>query len=72
MRGRFVKNLPLAMVVNWERPAYCGVQAYLGDQAEVNLHLGTRVTGYAPNSEDAISKLMHAMQATVLHSVWDI
>ena len=33
------------------------LQAYLGDRADVQLHEGTRVTGYAPNSEDAISKL---------------
>jgi len=33
------------------------VQAYLGDGVDVQLHEGTRVTGYAPNSEDAISKL---------------
>nr|QOL01198.1 putative extracellular protein TR9_010 [Trebouxia lynnae] len=31
------------------------VKAYLGDKAEVSLHLGTRVTGYAPISEDAIN-----------------
>ncbi len=35
------------------------VQAYLGDGVDVQLHEGTRVTGYAPNSEDAISKLNH-------------
>ena len=32
------------------------LQAYLGDKADVSLHLGTRITGYAPNSEEAISK----------------
>lgn len=37
--------------------AVCFLQAYLGDRADVQLHEGTRVTGYAPNSEDAISKL---------------
>lgn len=35
------------------------MQGYLGDKAEVSLHLGTRVTGYAPDSEGAISKLTH-------------
>lgn len=35
------------------------VQAYLADGVDVQLHEGTRVTGYAPNSEDAISKLKH-------------
>ena len=31
------------------------LQAYLGKEVEVQLHEGTRVTGYAPNSEDAIN-----------------
>lgn len=31
------------------------IKAYLGDGADVQLHEGTRVTGYAPNSEDAIN-----------------
>ncbi len=39
--------------------AEVAVQAYLGDGVDVQLHEGTRVTGYAPNSEDAISKLNH-------------
>ncbi|KAL0044695.1 hypothetical protein WJX82_005750 [Trebouxia sp. C0006] len=31
------------------------IKAYLGDGVDVQLHEGTRVTGYAPNSEDAIN-----------------
>ena len=31
------------------------MQDYLGDKVQVELHEGTRVSGYAPNSEDAIS-----------------
>lgn len=38
------------------QPTEAAVQAYLGDGVDVQLHEGTRVTGYAPNSEDAISK----------------
>ena len=41
------------------QPTEAAVQAYLGDGVDVQLHEGTRVTGYAPNSEDAISKPNH-------------
>ena len=69
-RGRLIGELPFVMVVmDGARLACSDMQAYLGDKAEVSLHLGTRVTGYAPISEDAISKLVLAMQATVLCSV---
>ncbi|KAL3158805.1 hypothetical protein ABBQ32_011532 [Trebouxia sp. C0010 RCD-2024] len=34
---------------------YEAIKGYLGDKAEVSLHLGTRVTGYAPDSEGAIN-----------------
>lgn len=41
--------------VQHEQHCVLYVQAYLGKDVDVQLHEGTHVTGYAPNSEDAIN-----------------
>ena len=41
------------------------LQAHLGDDVDVQLHEGTRVTGYAPNSEDVIGKEKRQEKSTL-------